>query len=176
MTAELGMARLETTEVWARLNPVLKEILTLAFRTDGDVTAAVRITHPHFSAQRAEAVAVSMLASADVQAVLLLQSGAVVLSTTPEPGTLEHLFLRPEFRTLEPLKIRLHADDISDAGEILDLQQVLRFYFTVARDDLRAAIGMCRPDWDQPSVAEAAKAVYENEKVRRIFALRRGAE
>jgi hypothetical protein len=175
MANGLEMARLESTEAWGRLNPTLAEILRLAFKIGGDLVAAVETTHPHFTRQRAEAVAASILEDETVKVILLLRSGAVVLSDAPPLGCLENLFRRREWADLQPLQIRLREDDISESGETLDLQRVLRLYFTTA-NDMRAAIEMYRPDLDQPSVAKVAKEIWESPDVRRILALRRGAE
>ena len=176
MATELQIERLSQTEAWTRLSPILREVLALHFRIGGDLVEAVQTTHSHFTRQRAEAVANSLLEDEDVRAVLLLQSGQVVLSSAPPPGTLEYLFLRPEFRNLEPLKIKLRPDDIADAGETLDLQKLLRLYFTIARDNMLDAVGMSAPHLSQAEVAEVARALYENPDVRRVFQLRRGAE
>jgi hypothetical protein len=173
---EMAIEQLSTTDTWNRLSPVLREILTATFVAgDRDLAKAVATVNPHFSTQRAEAVAAGMLADNDVRAVLLLQSGRVVVSDTPALGTLENLFRHPEWRTLEPLTIKLHADDASAPGETLDMQRILTVYFTTAREDLRAAVGMCLPHLPQESVAEVAKFLYESERVRRIFAIRKGA-
>src|ERR1700677_1214869 len=122
MATELQIERLSQTEAWTRLSPILREVLALHFRIGGDLVEAVQVTHPHFSRQRAEAVSEGLLEDVNVRAVLLLRSGEIVLSSAPEPGTLEHLFLQPEFRNLEPLKLYLHADNTSDPGETIDVQ------------------------------------------------------
>ena len=177
MANEMAIEVLSTTDAWAALSPALREILTAMFAAgDRDLAAAVAKANPHFGSQRAEAIANSMLANAEVQAVLLLQSGQVALSSAPLPGTLDYLFLRDEWRHLEPLKIRLRADDISESGETLDVQRILRLCFTSAREDLRDAVGMYRPDLSQESVALIVKALHETPAVRRVFQLRRGAE
>lgn len=172
MAIQLEMALLETTEAWNRLNPLLKEILTLAFRTDGDLLAAVETANPHFSRQRAEAVSTSILEDETVKAILLLRSGAVALSSEPPAGSLEALIRQPEWAALEPIRIKLQADD---TDSLLDVRRILTLYWTVA-PDLRDAIGMHLPHLSQDSVAEVAKFLYECEQVRRIFALKRCAE
>lgn len=176
MVTEMSIERLQQTEAWYGLSPILKEVLTLHFRIGGDLVEAVATTHPYFSRERAEAVAASILDDVNIQAILRLRSGDLALSSTPEPGTLEHLFLRPEFRNLEPLKIKLHADDTSDLGETLDLQKVLRLYFGVSRDNMLDAVGMSAPHLSQAEVAEVVRMIWETEAVRRVCALRKGAE
>jgi len=176
VATELAIERLCETEAWSRLSPILQEVLALHFRIGGDLAEAVATTHPYFTSQRAEAVAAGLLEDVNVRAVLLLRSGEIELSSTPEPGTLEYLFLQPEFRNLEPLKLYLHADDSSDPGETLDVQRVLRNYFTTGRENMLDAIGACAPHLSQAEVAEFAKAIQENPAVRRVFQIRRGAE
>jgi len=175
MLTELAIEQLSQTEAWTRLSPILREVLALHFRIGGDLVEAVQVTHPHFSRQRAEAVAEGLLEDVTVREILRLRSGEVTLSDAPLPGSLEALFLNPEWRALDPTKIKVRPDDRSDEGDIFDVQRVLRLYFTSAREDLRAAIEMYRPDLSQESVAVVAKALYETESVRRMFALRKGA-
>jgi hypothetical protein len=176
VVTEMSIERLQQTEQWYGLSPILKEVLTLHFRIGGDLAESVQVTHPYFSRERAEAVANSLLENADVRAVMSLRYGQVVLSDEPPAGSLDALVRRKEWADLQPLKIRLRPDDTSDAGETLDLQRILRLYFTTAREDIRDAVGVYRPDLSPELVADVVRAIWESPDVRRILALRRGAE
>jgi hypothetical protein len=173
----LTTEQLSRTSAWRALSPVIQQILSILFaREDGDLGAAINQVHTEFSAEKSRAVGESVLADRDVQMVLLIRSGVVGCGDPTAGSPLEDLWRHEEFLSIEPLNVKLHPDNRFDSGENVDVQRVLRLYFGAAREDLKAALRMYRPDWDQPSVALVSKALYELEAFRRVLALRRGAK